>query len=510
MALPAAGQPISFGDINDELGNTTTDTIDLKAASETFGETAPFGMDELAGLSNDSPAFTTALTATADSVDPSKVVLAWAVGVPTGAPAISSFTLKRATDSNISANVSTLSTNAAGSPVNDTGLAGGTQFFYRASATNAIGTTVSNDNATTTAARTAIAIKYLRQEEQGESNVFTGWISTAGSVASTKGELVLCAEGAVVADDSRGNNVSTTVLSENEAIADGTLSNGDTLFAATTGTAVSAKKPNDDLVNQETFLVDTTQDNIFQINTSGVLSNVRSRTPNVPTKPTLVANSGTQITVTIPTTNTAVTREFDIHRSIGGGSFARVGTVVPSDSGSIDDTSISTTFVNDSGISAGNAVVYKVFAQNAFATSSASTTSDSVTTPSGVSFSASPSSDPARSINIFGDEFTPDGPAFSDTVTISVTNRAGNIDVTTTQNTSGPFRVAAAASDPGTGGSYLTAVNNINSDTVVVRGRFTESGRNNSEGPINNVITLTDDSSGDSISINISCRVTNS
>ena len=509
MALPAAGQPISMSMINVELGDGIFDTIDLKAASETFGETAPFGMDELAGLSNDSPAFTTALTATADSVDPSKVVLAWAVGVPTGAPAISSFTLKRATDSNISANVSTLSTNAAGSPVNDTGLAGGTQFFYRASATNAIGTTVSNDNATTTAARTAIAIKYLRQEEQGESNVFTGWISTAGSVASTKGELVLCAEGAVVADDSRGNNVSTTVLSENEAIADGTLSNGDTLFAATTGTAVSAKKPNDDLVNQETFLVDTTQDNIFQINTSGVLSNVRSRTPNVPTKPTLVANSGTQITVTIPTTNTAVTREFDIHRSIGGGSFARVGTVVPSDSGSIDDTSISTTFVNDSGISAGNAVVYKVFAQNAFATSSASTTSATVTTPSGVSFSASPSSDPARSINIFGDEFTPDS-GFSDAVTISVTNRQGNIDVTRTQNTIGSFAVAAGTSDPGTGGTYLSNVDNIDSDTIVVRGKFSESGRNNSEGPTNNVITLTDDSSGDSISINISCRVTNS
>tara|TARA_S200002703_G_scaffold66899_1_gene58055 strand:+ start:162 stop:1706 length:1545 start_codon:yes stop_codon:yes gene_type:complete len=387
MALPAAGQPISFKDINDELGNSSQATLDLKSASEALGEsTAPFGMDELAGISNESPAFTTALTATADSADPSKVVLAWAVGVPTGAPAISAFTLKRATDSNISANVSTLSTNAAGSPVNDTGLAGGTQFFYRASATNAIGTTVSNDNATTTAARTAIAIKYLRQEEQGESNVFTGWISTAGSVASTKGELVLCAEGAVVADDSRGSGISTVLLSENEAIADGTLSNGDTLFAATTGTSVSAKKPNDDLVNQETFLVETTQNNIFQINTSGVLSNVRSRTPNVPTKPTLVADSSTQITVTIPSTNTAVTREFDIHRSIGGGSFARVGTVVPSDSGSIDDTSISTTFVDSSGISAGNSVVYKVFAQNAFATSSASTTSDSVTTPTGTSW----------------------------------------------------------------------------------------------------------------------------
>jgi len=383
MALPAAGQPISMSMINVELGDGIFDTIDLKAASETFGETAPFGMDELAGLSHDTPAFTTALTATADSVDPSKVVLAWAVGVPTGAPAISAFTLKRATDSNISANVSTLSTNAAGSPVNDTGLAGGTQFFYRASATNAIGTTVSNDNATTTAARTAIATKHLRQVEQGESDLFIGWVSNPSLSHLSKGELVLCAEGVALPDD---GNIEFQLISENEAIADGTLSNGDTLFAGTTGTSVTDKKPNDDLVNRETFLVETTQNNIFQINTSGVLSNVRSRTPNVPTKPTLVANSGTQITVTIPSTNTAVTREFDIHRSIGGGSFARVGTVVPSDSGSIDDTSISTTFVNDSGISAGNSVVYKVFAQNAFATSSASTTSDSVTTPSGTSW----------------------------------------------------------------------------------------------------------------------------
>ena len=52
MALPAAGQPISFGDINDELGNSTTATLDLKSASEDLGESAaPFGMDELAGVS---------------------------------------------------------------------------------------------------------------------------------------------------------------------------------------------------------------------------------------------------------------------------------------------------------------------------------------------------------------------------------------------------------------------------------------------------------------------------
>jgi hypothetical protein len=372
MALPSAGNPISFKQINDELNNSSEATLDLKTASEELGE--------------DTAAFTTALSATADSVDPGKVVLAWAVGVPTGAPSISSFTLQRATDSDISENVSTLSTNAAGSPVNDTGLAGGTQFFYRASATNTAGTTVSNANATTTAARTSIAIKYLQQTETGvETDLFIGWVSNPSLSHLSKGELVLCAEATALPDDDSEQR-QFSIQSETDFIADGTLSNSDTLFDGSTGTGVTDIRPNDKLVNQETFLVDTTQNNIFQINTSGVISNVRSRTPNVPTKPTLVANSGTQITVTIPSTNTAVTREFDIHRSIGGGSFSSVGTTVPNDSGSIDDTSISTTFVDSSGISAGNSVVYKVFAQNAFATSSASTTSDSVTTPAGTSW----------------------------------------------------------------------------------------------------------------------------
>jgi hypothetical protein len=408
MALPSAGNPISFKQINTEIGNSAEATLDLETAAETFGDTKPHGMNELLGQSS---------------------------------------------------------------------------------------------------ARLQLAIKYLVQQEQGESDRDTGWISTASSISSTKGELVLCAEAAAPADDARSNGLSFTVDTENTDFnSDGTVSNGDTLFNSNSGATLSSRRPDSGLINQETFLCETTQNNIFQVNSSGVLSNVRSRTPNVPTKPTLVADSGTQITVTIPTTNTAVTREFDIHRSIGGGSFARVGTVVPSDSGSIDDTSISTNFVDSSGISAGNSVVYKVFAQNAFATSSASTTSDSVTTPSATSFSASPSSD---AILIFGDEFSPDGPAYSDAITVSVTNRQGNIDVTSTQNTIGQFRVAAAASDPGTGGTYLTAIDDINSDTVVVRGRFTESGRNTTEGPTNNVITLTDDVSGDSISINISCRMVN-
>ena len=356
-------------------------------------------------------------------------------------------------------------------------------------------------------ARLQLAIKYLVQIEQGESNRDTGWISTASSISSTKGELVLCAEAAAVAEDARSNGLEYTVDTENTDFnSDGTVSNGDTLFNSNSGATLSSRRPDSGLINQETFLCETTQNNIFQVNSSGVLSNVRSRTPDVPTKPTLVADSGTQVTVTIPTTNTVVTREFKLQRSIDGGSYSDRATFVPSDSGSIDDTSIGTTFVDDSGLSAGDVVRYKVRAQNAFANSSFSTISDAVTTPAGTSLSASPSS---ATILIGSDENVIGPAAFSDAITVSVTNRQGNIDVTRTQNTSGTFTVAAGTSDPGTGGTYLTAVSNINSDTVVVRGKFNEAGKNVSEGPTNNVITLTDDVAGTSISINISCRVTN-
>ena len=235
--------------------------------------------------------------------------------------------------------------------------------------------------------RQQLTVKFLRQEEQGESNVFTGWISTAGSVASAKGELVLCAEAAIVPEDNRGSGISTVLLEDTtEFNVDGTVSNGDTIFEASSGTTTTDVKPGDDLVNQETFLVETTQNTLFQINTSGVISNVRSRTPNQPSAPTSSADSGTQITVTIPSTNTAVTREFKLQRSINGGSFSDRATFVPSDSGSIDDTSISTTFVDNSGISAGDVVKYQVRGQNAFDNSAFSPESATVTTPAGTSW----------------------------------------------------------------------------------------------------------------------------
>ena len=83
MALPAAGQPISFGDINDELGNSTTATLDLKSASEDLGESAaPFGMDELAGLSDDGITFSA--FAAAQGSGQGEIDVSWTLSTPSG------------------------------------------------------------------------------------------------------------------------------------------------------------------------------------------------------------------------------------------------------------------------------------------------------------------------------------------------------------------------------------------------------------------------------------------
>ena len=53
MALPSSGNPISFGDINDELGENTTDTLDMLTAAQKFTgilDDNVVSMDEFHGL----------------------------------------------------------------------------------------------------------------------------------------------------------------------------------------------------------------------------------------------------------------------------------------------------------------------------------------------------------------------------------------------------------------------------------------------------------------------------
>ena len=343
--------------------------------------------------------------------------------------------------------------------------------------------------------RVAVTIKYIQLNDAGEITI-GGWNTD---------EMIFCAEASITGlSDYNDDNITYTLLSTSDFNEDGTISNGDIIYNLNTGTSVSPAAG-----ISGGYVVETTQNVMFQINSSGVVSNlINFRAPQLPTKPTTNAVSSTRVDVTIPSTNTVVTRTFKIQRAVdtggGFGSYSDLATIVPSASGSTTNTSVSTTY-QDTSVSAGNSYKYQVRGQNNFTNSNFSTPSDSVTTPSGTTFSVSPSS---GNISILGSSTSVDV-GFSGAITISITNRQGNIDVTRTQNTSGTFTVAAGTSDPGTGGSFGTGVNNIDSNTVVVRGKLQESGKNTNEGPTNNVITLTDDGSGDSVNINVSCTINN-
>ncbi len=141
MALPSAGQPISMSMINTELGDGTYDTIDLKQASSDLGEgSAPYGMDELAGLSATSaPGFSAFAAAGGNG----QIVITWTIS---NSP--DSIALKVSDASNMGS-PSTLSTVNDGTHTQGS-LNPSTQKYYQMSATNDGGTTNSSIiNATT-------------------------------------------------------------------------------------------------------------------------------------------------------------------------------------------------------------------------------------------------------------------------------------------------------------------------------------------------------------------------
>ena len=294
MALPAAGQPISFGDINDELGNSTTATLDLKDASEDLGESAaPYGMDELAGLSDDGITFSA--FAAAQGSGQGEIDVSWTLSTPSGVSfATNGFILKGSANSDMSSPTTELqNSNGAGSPFTDSSLGNNTQRYYQATTTTTAGTVTNSSivNATTQVAEVdralGIMADYDQTSQEGTDGDFGNFLKVKGWATD---ELIQCVENTLPSEATatitenpgsggdvfENRNTSTINLSAVGGFSDSVTAtvNG----AQTKADVTFANNANFD--GDDRFWRNDTDEKIHQIaNNTGAISNTISYTP---------------------------------------------------------------------------------------------------------------------------------------------------------------------------------------------------------------------------------------
>jgi|5B_taG_2_1085324.scaffolds.fasta_scaffold09599_2 hypothetical protein len=131
----STGDTISFSDINDEIGNASNATLSMKTAGDSFdgiSSDGVYSINEFYGVSDASPAFSS-FTAAGNASTTGRIDINWGTSGP-----VNTFLLKRATNSDMDANVASVSTTNDGSE-SDTGLSNTTNdgvYFYQATATN--------------------------------------------------------------------------------------------------------------------------------------------------------------------------------------------------------------------------------------------------------------------------------------------------------------------------------------------------------------------------------------
>tara|TARA_R100001126_G_C4878444_1_gene177558 strand:+ start:791 stop:2311 length:1521 start_codon:yes stop_codon:yes gene_type:complete len=294
MALPAAGQPISFKDINDELGNSSQATLDLKSASEDLGESAaPFGMDELAGLSDDGITFSA--FAAAQGSGQGEIDVSWTLSTPSGVSfATNGFVLKGSANSDMSSPTTELqNSNGAGSPFTDSSLGNNTQRYYQATTTTTAGTVTNSSivNATTQVAEVdralGIMADYDQTSQEGTDGDFGNFLKVKGWATD---ELIQCVENTLPSEATatitenpgsggdvfENRNTSTINLSAVGGFSDSVTAtvNG----AQTKADVTFANNANFD--GDDRFWRNDTDEKIHQIaNNTGAISNTISYTP---------------------------------------------------------------------------------------------------------------------------------------------------------------------------------------------------------------------------------------
>ena len=222
---------------------------------------------------------------------------------------------------------------------------------------------------------------------------------------------------------------------------DDDLTAGDVVFANAVGSTLTNLRPGGDFPSQTSFMLDTTANDIFEINSSAVVSNIKSRTPATPTI-SETSKDASSITISI-VGDTTVTRQYAPFKA-----GSELTNILPSASGSIGNNSVTTSYTY-SGLAASTAFALKVRGENSHANGAFSnelniTTDDDTTAWSNLS------GDPQNLIGVDG------GTEVSNAASIDLANGSGNTVITlaTAGGIVGTLSIAYSTSgDPGASGT---------------------------------------------------------
>ena len=245
---------------------------------------------------------------------------------------------------------------------------------------------------------------------------------------------------------------------------DDDLTNGDTVFAnsSSAGAALTNLRPGGDFASGTHFMLDTTANDIFQIDSNADVSNVVSRVPSNPSH-SMTANDADEITIKI-TSDTIVTRDLLLYRD---GTF--IDNVLPTSSGSIGNTGVDTNFTY-TGLSIGTSYTIGVRQANTH-NSSSLVTADYSTTAASTEWSSVPGD-----FNMHIEDAT-DGFAdslLSGALTATLSGTGGTTQVTCQQPTGNAdlFVALSTSGDPGTGATFNSSNPTISHSSGTLHMRF--------------------------------------
>jgi hypothetical protein len=276
------------------------------------------------------------------------------------------------------------------------------------------------------------------------------------------GQLVSAAQN----DDSGLNSIAGEAVSGQSDFVDdyinNDLTNGDTVFASSTGTTLTNLRPGGDFASGTHFMLDTTANDIFQIDSDADVSNVVSRVPSNPSH-SMTANDADEITIKI-TSDTIVTRDLLLYRD---GTF--IDNVLPTSSGSIGNTGVDTNFTY-TGLSIGTSYTIGVRQANTH-NSSSLVTADYSTTAASTDWSSVPGN-----FNMHIPDAT-DGFAdslISGALTATLSGTGGTTQVTCQQPTGNAdlFVALSTSGDPGTGATFNSSNPTISHSSGTLHMRF--------------------------------------